>query len=282
MNRFSRLVLAAGIFCLLSGNVLLALDVPERPAHYVTDTAELISPPTESRLEAALRAYESQTTNQIVVATFPSLEGEALEDFSIRLAEKWKVGQADRDNGVILLIFQNERSIRIEVGYGLEGVLPDALAGQIVQQVIVPHFLRNEFENGVLAGVFAIIRATEGEFAASPAGGRGWTREEIEALKIRGDILLAVVGSIVFVFFIIDWLRYRRYLKDHRIYRNRYTFWEWWFRFALLLFVLSILFRMMFYAMLFSRGGYYGGRSGFGGFSGGGGSFGGGGASGRW
>jgi len=80
----------------------------------------------------------------------------------------------------------------------------------------------------------------------------------------------------------MDFFRYRRYLSDHGVHKNRYSFWEWWFRFAVLLFVLSMLFRILFYTMLFSRGGYYGGRSGFGGFSGGGGGFGGGGASGGW
>src|SRR3989338_2699027 len=100
---------------------LFALEIPERPAGYVTDEAGLLSPPVRQRLEYRLADYERKTTNQVVVAAFPSLEGESLEDFSIRLAEKWKIGQAGRDNGAIFLIFKADRKMRIEVGYGLEG-----------------------------------------------------------------------------------------------------------------------------------------------------------------
>lgn len=99
-----------------------------------------------------------------MVGTFPSLEGNSLEEFSMRLAETWKVGQKGKDNGVILLIFKNDRKIRIEVGYGLEGVLPDATCGQIISQVIAPHFRKKDYQAGIFSGVDAIIRATQGEF----------------------------------------------------------------------------------------------------------------------
>jgi len=178
--------------------------------------------------------------------------------------------------------------MRIEVGYGLEGVIPDALAGQIISQRVVPYFRQGNYEKGILSGVGAILEAAVGEYQAVPSRGspyparRQLTPEELAALRAQGKVLGTVALIFVGIFFIVDFIRYRRYRHEHRMYNKSYSFWEWWFRFAVLLFVLSILFRVMFYMMLFSRGGYYGGRGGFGGFSGGGGSFGGGGASGSW
>jgi len=213
------------------------------------------------------------------------MEEESLEDFSIRLAEQWKPGQAERDNGVIFLIFQKERRMRIEVGYGLEGVLPDATAGLILQNVVAPSFKQGNFEEGILRGIVAILKATQGEFEASPEAVRPLVGG-LYNLKVRGDILFSVIFVFVFILFAFDFFRFRGYRKDHRIYNERYTFWEWWFRFGLFLFVLKMLFQILFWTLLFSRGGLYGSRGGFGGrgggFSMGGGGFGGGGASGGW
>lgn len=262
-----------------------ALDIPEPPQTYVTDGAGLLSAHSRQRLEEELRAFEERTTNQIVVATFPSLEGESLEDFSISLAEKWKVGDRDRDNGVIFLVFKEDRRMRLEVGYGLEGALPDALAGRILEEVVAPRFRSGDYDAGILQGVAAVLRAVEGEYqgAGRPvdAGRNGGGAGFLRALLI---FLAALFG--------IDLFRYGSYQWDHRLYAERYGPWEWWVRFSILLFVLSMLYRMIFYARLSSRGGYYGSRRGFGefspggdsfgGFSSGGGSFGGGGASGRW
>lgn len=215
----------------------------------------------------------------------PTIGGEPLEEFSIRLAERWKVGQEGRDNGVIFLIIKDDHLLRIEVAYGLEGVLPDALAGQIIRQVVVPHFSQGRFEEGITAGVTAIVQATQREFKA-------------ESQKSAGDEQF----SVFFIFLLIfaaalstgDLIRYSAYFSKHRLYRNRYSFWEWWFRFAFLFFFFNFLYRTFFNTRLSSGGGYYGSRTGFGGFSGGGfssggggfssggGSFGGGGASGRW
>ncbi|MBF0254756.1 MAG: TPM domain-containing protein [Candidatus Omnitrophica bacterium] len=265
-----------------------ALEIPRRPDNYVTDKAELISAPTESRLNAYLREVEAKTTNQIVVVTFPGLEGESLEDFSIRLAEVWKIGQKGRDNGVIFLIFRDDRKMRIEVGYGLEGTLPDALAGQIIAQVVRPYFADGKYEEGIAAGVTAIVRASEGEYRAArreAAGSyqRPLTPEEMAALRAQMRVAGVLVLFLVAIFFVVDFFRYRTYVTQSRKYSRHYSFWEWWFRFAILLFVMNILFRMLFYMMIFSRGGVSGSRGGGGGFGGGGGgSFGGGGASGGW
>lgn len=257
-----------------------ALEVPEKPQGYVHDGAGLLSPQTRSRLEGALSRYDRETGNQIALATFPSLENESLEDFSIRLAEAWKVGQAAKDNGVILLIFKEERLVRVEVGYGLEGALTDAESGLIISEVIAPRFREGKYEEGVLAGIAAISKAVQGEFegtGARPAA-RALTPQELARMRREGQVIIGIIGLLLAGLFAVDLLRYRSYRGGHRLYRDRYSFWEWFFRFALVLAVVSMVFRVLFYMALFSRGG--GGGSRGGGF--GGGSFGGGGASGRW
>jgi uncharacterized protein len=148
--------------------LVFALKVPPRPKGYVNDHAGFLSPSIKAQLENVLRTFDEKTSNQIVVATFPSLEGESLEDFSMRLAEAWKAGQAKKDNGVIFLIFKDDRKMRIEVGYGLEGVLTDALSGQIIREVVAPYFRRGDYSGGIEAGVSAIMKATQGEFKGVP------------------------------------------------------------------------------------------------------------------
>ncbi|MFT5208066.1 MAG: hypothetical protein ACI9CF_001830 [Candidatus Omnitrophota bacterium] len=291
--RYSFVTALAVFMAVSAASTLYALDIPKRPKGYVSDYASVLSSSTRQRLEQGLAAYERQSSNQILIATFKSLEGEALEDFSIRLAEAWKPGQADKDNGVLLTIFKQERKIRIEVGYGLEGAIPDALAGQIIQQVITPAFKKGQYDQGVLAGVNALIQASQGEYKAQPNRNNGYgsnqrqsrplTPEEIATMRAQARVLGILAVIAVLVFFCIDFFRYRGYLSAHKGYQVNYSFWEWWFRFAILLFILNMIFKIAFYSMLFSRGGRYGGNSGFGGFSGGGGgSFGGGGASGGW
>ena len=124
----------------------------------------MLSLSERSALEEKLRRFEEETSNQVVVVTFPSLEGESLEDFSIRLAGVWKIGQKGKDNGVILLIFKKDRKVRIEVGYGLEGALPDATSKLIIENEIVPRFRKGRFEEGIQAAVQAIMAATRGEY----------------------------------------------------------------------------------------------------------------------
>lgn len=160
-------------FCLFGFSLIssaFALSIPDRPEHYVNDYAGLLSPDTRRDLERTLADFERQTSTQVVVAIFESLEGGSLEDFSIRLAEKWKIGSEKNDNGVILLVFKNDRQIRIEVGYGLEGALPDALADRIIRGEIVPAFREGDFDGGLARGVAAILSAVKGEYAARTGG----------------------------------------------------------------------------------------------------------------
>ncbi|MBI5025444.1 MAG: TPM domain-containing protein [Nitrospirae bacterium] len=157
-------ILLVVIFCL--PGAAFCLDIPRAQNAYINDYAGLLSSSVATDLNNTLYNYEQQTSNQVVVAVFDSLGSESLEDFSIRLAQQWKIGQKGRDNGVILLIFKTDRKIRIEVGYGLEGYLTDAVSSSIIRNEIVPYFQKGDYDNGVLSGVKAIIAATKGAYKA--------------------------------------------------------------------------------------------------------------------
>jgi uncharacterized protein len=155
----------AGLVFLLAPTILSiahALEVPPLRGR-INDYAGMIRPEKARELDERLANFERETGHQIAVLTIPSLEGDQLEDFSIRVAEAWKIGQKGFDNGVILLVVQKEHRLRIEVGYGLEGVLPDAIANRIINEVIVPRFRNNDYSGGIEAGVNAILQVTKGE-----------------------------------------------------------------------------------------------------------------------
>jgi len=143
----------------------LALKVPPLQAR-VNDYAGMLSQGTVRQLEHLLQAFEQRESTQIVVLTIPSLEGEVLEEFSIRVVEQWKIGHKGLDNGAILLVSRTDRKLRIEVGYGLEGRLTDLMAGRIISGIIVPEFKAGRFDQGVLNGVQAMIDVVRGEFKA--------------------------------------------------------------------------------------------------------------------
>ncbi len=164
-SHITSLILA--VLLMLWAPAASALSVPEKPQGYVNDYAGLLSSSARNQLEQTLSDLDRQTSNQIFVAIFPSLEGGSIEDFSIKLFDQWKPGTAKHDNGVLLVIFPNDRQVRIEVGYGLEGALPDALAGQIIRSEIVPAFREQRYDDGVRAAVSAIAQATRGEYKAS-------------------------------------------------------------------------------------------------------------------
>ena len=232
--------------------LLFPLQVPAQPRGYVSDYAEIMLPSKRSALEATLRQFEEETTNQVVVATFPSLEEESLEDFSIRLSETWKIGQKGKDNGVILLIFKNDRKVRIEVGYGLEGVLPDATCKLIIQNEIVPRFRAGQFDEGVSNAVGAIIAATKGEYHA----------HRTPLLHVDWQL----VGSLVWLFLCLIFGFYvlKNWTPGNYVItsgKRRSSYWD---------------------GSGPSGGSWGSGGGGGGGFSGGGGGFGGGGASGSW
>lgn len=157
------------ILLLLLGLVLLgpltagALDVPPLSGH-VNDRAGLLRPATVLKLEQFLSEFERSDSTQLVLLTIPSLEGEALEPYALKVAESWGIGQKGKDNGALLLIARDERKIRIEVGYGLEGRLTDLLSGRIIDNEIAPRFKAGNFNDGVVAGMVAMTEAVRGEY----------------------------------------------------------------------------------------------------------------------
>lgn len=142
---------------------LLALDAPALSGR-VNDLAGMLSPETRQRLEQTLATFERETSNQVGVLTVPSLQGDDIDQFAIRVAEAWKLGQKGKDNGVLLILAQAERKVRIEVGMGLQGVLPDITAARIIRETMRPYLKSGNFDQGIAVGVDAIIAATKGEF----------------------------------------------------------------------------------------------------------------------
>jgi uncharacterized protein len=232
--------------------------LPPAPSAYFNDYAGVVAADVARRLDQRLREFEKETSTQVLVAVFPELPSPALEDFTIRTAESWKAGRKELDNGAVLFVFVNDRKMRIEVGYGLEGALPDAIARRILDNEVRPRFRAGDFAGGLEAGVEGIIAATKGEYQAPPPEKVGISPLAILIVFLLVLLLLVWTGS---------------YASRHagaggfprgRTYGRRG--WDDW--------------------KGGSWGGGFGGRgggwSGGGGFSGGGGSFGGGGASSSW
>jgi len=144
-----------------------ALEVPKLQGR-VNDYAGMISPQTKNALEQQLKAVEQSDSTQIVIVTIPSLQGEVLEQFSIKIAEAWKIGQKGKDNGVIFLVSKNDRKMRIEVGRGLEEKITDLRAGRIIDEVIKPRFKAGDYDGGFTEGISSIIAASKGQFRAVP------------------------------------------------------------------------------------------------------------------
>src|SRR5438477_3882880 len=169
--RLSRLLVLALLLC-AAAVAQAALPIPKAPGGRINDYAGVLSAEDRVRLEDKVRAREQGSSNQVVVAIFRSLEGESLEDYSIRLAQAWRIGQKGLDNGVIFLIFLDDRKTRIEVGYGLEGSLTDAVSSSILRDVVAPRFRSGQLADGIAAGLDAIDRAIAGTYQLPPGPNR--------------------------------------------------------------------------------------------------------------
>jgi uncharacterized protein len=146
MSRLRQLALAV----LLLISVQAAETLPPAPAHYFNDYASVVDTATAQQLNAKLEEFERTTSCQVVVAVFPKMPADAaLEGFTQRVAQAWRVGQKKKDNGCVLFVFIQDRKMRIEVGYGLEGALPDALAKRIIEDEIKPHFKAGNYAAGL-------------------------------------------------------------------------------------------------------------------------------------
>jgi len=265
-------LLALLCFALLATPALAAPDFPKLTGR-VVDAANILPPETEISIEAKLAALEASTTRQLVVATVPDLDGLDIADYGYQLGRAWGIGQKEEDNGALLIVAPNERRVRVEVGYGLEPILTDALSSVIIQRNILPAFREGDMPRGVEGGVDAIIRQLELPADEAQANVAAATAEAARA-DDRDDGF--GFGTIFWIIFILFWMvpaffskrRGRRYRRSNGVAE------------AVLWGVAS--------AALNSRssrgGGWGGGGGGFGGggFGGGGGGFGGGGASGGW
>jgi uncharacterized protein len=235
-----------------------AETIPPAPRNHFNDYAGLVSAGTAQVLDAELTQFERDTSNQIIVAIYPHLQSDSsIEDYTVRVAQSWGVGLKEKKNGAVLFIFSQDRKLYIQVGYGLEGVLPDATCKQIVANEITPRFRNGDFNGGVQAGVHAMLAATRGEYHGS-----GRTVADGRAGNRNG---LGPVGIGVLAIFLVLWSVIRR--RGSAVYGRGGRFITYG-----------------------GRGGFFGGGGGGGGsfgggggsFSGGGGSFGGGGAGGSW
>lgn len=241
-----------------------ALAQPKFPAltGRVVDNADLLAPATEQRLEGELAQLEARTGRQVVVATIPDLQGYEIEDYGYQLGRAWAVGRKGEDDGVVFLVAPNERRVRIEVGYGLEPVLTDALSNVILQQKVLPRFREGDMERGVVDGVEAVIQQLA--LPEDQARAKVVQAAQSQPQASGGGLSLGVIFALVIVFYVLSSML--RAFGGHR----RRDGGLWW----LLPLILS--------SSGHRRGGWGGGGFSGGGFSGGGGSFGGGGSSGRW
>ncbi len=180
---------------LLSSAPLWGAEVPKLRGP-VNDYAEVLFADEEKRLQDFLLGQERKTTNQIVILTVKSLDSDTIEDFAVKVFNNWELGQKGKDNGILIVLATKERKIRIEVGFGLEGVLPDAVASRIIRDEMAPKFKEKNFADGFMAAAVAIDKAVAGEFQAKEQpkgkddGGGGWPLWLILLLVFGGGGLL--------------------------------------------------------------------------------------------
>jgi uncharacterized protein len=229
--------------------------MPPPPKAYFNDYANVVRRDTARQLDSQLETFEREHSSQIVVAIFPKMQSDSsIEDYTVRVAQSWKVGGKAKDNGAVLFVFVQDRAMYIQVGYGLEGVIPDATAHQIIENDLKPRFRAGDFDGGLRAGVQSLLAAAQGEY-------KGTGRTQADRRRTRVGSFLPIL-LIVVVFILARVLGGRGGRVYHgRGYRGVGGGWVggggW-------------------------GGGGFGGGGGGGGFSGGGGSFGGGGAGGNW
>jgi uncharacterized protein len=243
-----------------------ALEVPPPPTQWFTDKAGVVPPTEGDLLNRKLEQFEQSSGAQFIIYIFPSLEQEALEDFTIRCVQSWKVGQKKYDNGLVLFVFLQERKARIEVGYGFEGTITDAFSSRVIREILAPAFQQGQYGVGLNAAADALIARIRGGEAAVPPMKRRGTRTESDGEAVG---VQAVIFILVIVFFVILPMISRG--------RRRGGCGG-----CILPFFMPGGITLGGRGGGFSSGGGFGGFGGGGGFSGGGGGFGGGGASGGW
>jgi uncharacterized protein len=291
MSAAARLFAALGLFLL--GAVATAADdlvaVPPLKAR-VTDLTGTLSRDQAAALEADLAQFEKSRGSQIAVLLVPSTQPETIEEFSIRVAEIWKLGRKGVDDGILVLVAKNDRKLRIEVGRGLEGAIPDAVAKRIVAEVIGPRFKEGDFHGGLKAGVAKLQAVIGGEALPPPkrASGSGGAAMDTETLLIASLVIATMLGAVMNSWF--------GRLGGSTITSGVVGGLAWLVTGSVLAAIIGTILVFIFVLAFassgrgggWSSGGWGGGGGGWsggssdGGFSGGGGDFGGGGASGDW
>jgi uncharacterized protein len=272
------------------------VPVPNLQAR-VTDLTGTLTPDQATQLEQKLAAFEARKGVQIALLMVPTTQPESIEQYSIRVVEQWKLGRKKVDDGALLMIAKNDRALRIEAGYGLEGSLSDLVSNRIIQDIIVPNFKAGDFYRGVSDGLDAMMRVVDGEQLPAPAqqrrpgGGRG--ASGLETLLMIGFVMVFVVGGI---------LRAMFGRLPAAVLVGGATGFIAFVLISSLIAAAAVAVIAFFFSLVigaagvgsrgygrggwtpggFGGGGGWGGGGGGGGFSGGGGGFGGGGASGRW
>jgi len=259
---FRAILLAAIVSSVCSAaTVGHSVEIPVLPAAPVVDLAGIIDNGAESQLNRYLKELETKTGAQMAILTINSLEGQAIEELSINIAHnQWKLGQKGKDNGVLVVVALNEKKYRIEIGYGLEGLLPDSRVGSIGRQYLVPYFKRGDYSTGIYAATVVIAneiaRDAGVEISGLPAVKKA---DPVNKRRKSPGILGKIFSLIFFVLMVI------LFIKNPRLFLA-----------------------YLFISSMGGRGGHWGGSGGGGfgggggGFGGGGGGFGGGGASGGW
>ena len=275
----ARLILLA---LLLSGAARAEVALPPL-THRVTDLTATLSVQQTQILESRLAEFEKNKGAQFALLIVPTTEPETIEQFGIRVVEAWKLGRKGVDDGALLLVAKDDHTLRIEVGYGLEGVLNDATANRIIDEIIVPHFKRGDFYAGIESGLAAMMQVVNGEPLPLPTRRTATSgKNNIESLMFMAFVLVVAVGGMLRAMLgrfpaavlmggalgVLAWLTVAPLLI------------------AVLAGAAAFIFVLLGGGRGFGGGGFGGGSGGFGGggggFSGGGGGFGGGGASGRW
>lgn len=235
--------------------------IPPAPKAYFNDYAGITSTGAQQKLNAELVQFERETSNQLVVVIYPTMQSESsIEDYTVRVAQKWGVGQKDKSNGAVLFVFSQDRKLYLQVGYGLEGALPDALARRIIANEIVPSFKTGQYAAGLQKGIQAIMAATKGEYK-----GTGKTVREMNTINDGQAAAIFVVLGLVgfFLLLVIAGALPSTTNFDKRGRRRYYGGNSYW-------------------GSSSNSSSSWSSGGGGGGFSGGGGSFGGGGSGGSW
>lgn len=235
--------------------------IPERPSRYIVDLAAIIDDSVEMQLNGYLQELEQKTTAQFVILSVRDIDGGSIDDFSLQVAEKWKLGQAGKDNGLLLLIAMSEHTYRFEVGYGLEGILPDGFTGSVGRSM-VPFFRQGDYTRGVATAVLSVVDVISKDSGVQISGlprvrqpARGYGGQRPKGKTTISGVIFSILFFIVMIYMFIKYPRLMIFMLLFSGMGGRRSSWG-------------------------GGGGFGGGFGGFGG--GGGGGFGGGGASGGW